>query len=210
MHDAGPRFQAMADDLRRNPRVELISAELSDPATESEIETARALAGGALPAGVEEFYRQLNGFRLEWRHVVAEISHGDLSDYGFVNILPITEVFSDWRGVTWFGDDSDEYRAVKPFDMFVPEACAAMIQPEGESPRGTVAYHYFGEELDDTGYSFDEYLERLLAARGFWYWIQALCADRQKSTAVTDFRRIMPLIFDDYDDRLFQPARRET
>ena len=204
MRDARARFEAMLDDLRRNEQVEILSAELGAPASAAELEAARELAGGELPAGVEEFYAQLNGFQLEWRHTVAQVTHGDLADHGVVDLVPIGEAFGDWRGVTWFSDD-DEYRVVKPFDTFVPEACAAFIKPDDQPATGTVAYHYFGEELHDTRYSFDEYAERLLAARGFWYWIKALCADLQDSTEVAGFRRAMPLIFDDYDDRLFQP-----
>jgi hypothetical protein len=205
MRDARDRFQAMIDDLRRNPNVRVATADMADPASSAEIEAATELAGGYLPAGVAEFYSQLNGIQLEWRHTVAKVRHGDESDKGLIDILPITEVFGDWEGVTWFGDDDDEYRSVKPFDMFVPEACTAFIQPPGKRPADTVAYHYFGEELHVTGYKFDEYLERLLASRGFWYWIQALCPDLQDSSEVADFRRAMPLIFDDYDDSLFQP-----
>ncbi len=195
----------MVEDLERNPNVEVLSADVAAPAAADDVETARHLAGGALPTGVEDFFGEIGGFRLEWRHTIAGIRQGDLSDHGFVNLLPIREVFGDWRGVTWFGEQDSEFRAVKPFDMFVPEACAAFVQPEGGQPAGTVAYHYFGEELYDTGYAFDEYLVRLLASRGFWYWIQTLCAGLEASTEAEAFRRAMPLIFPDYDDSLFRP-----
>lgn len=204
MRNARARFVAMVDGLRDNPKVDVASVNVPRPASQQDIAAAARLAGGALPDGVAEFYAEMNGFKLDWRHTVAEVSQGDQSDHGLVNILPIGEVFGDWRGVTWFSDD-DEFRPVKPFDMFTPEACAAFIKPDGRPPAGTVAYHYFGEELHDTGYSFDEYLDRLLASRGFWYWVQALCRDLQASAEVTAFRRVMPLIFDDYDNQLFQP-----
>ncbi|MFC0597406.1 hypothetical protein [Streptomyces palmae] len=116
------------------------------------------------------------------------------------------EVFGDWGGVTWFSSQGDQrFRGVKPFDMFVPESCAALLQPPGETPGDTVAYHSFGQEVHDTGYTFDEYLERLLAARGHWYWIQTLCPGKQHSIEVEAFRWNMPYIFPDYDDRLFRP-----
>lgn len=200
------RFTSMIDDLRTNPQVEMISVTLSPPATRADLDAAAELAGGMLPTGTEDFYSELDGVQLEWRHTVPAISKGDLSDHGLVNILPIREVFGDWRGVTWFGADNDEFRPVKPFDMFVPEACAAFIQPAGEPPAASVSYHYFGEELHVTGYTFDEYLVRLLASRGFWYWIQTLCPGLESSTEVTAFRQAMPQIFDDYDDRLFRPG----
>ncbi len=204
MRETRARFASMVDELRSNPSIEVISVTVAAPATSADLDAARALAGGTLPAGTEDFFSELNGFQLEWRHTVAAISHGDLSDHGMVNILPIGEIYGDWRGVTWF-DDDDELRAVKPFDMFVPEACAAFLQPDGEPPSDSVAYHYFGDEPRATGYTFDEYLERLLASRGFWYWIQTLCPGLESSTEVTAFRHVMPQIFPDYDDRLFHP-----
>jgi hypothetical protein len=207
MHGARELFTAMVGDLQRNPNVEVLVAEMTEPAAGEDILAARRLADGELPPGVEDFFSEIGGFRLEWRHTVADISHRDLSDHGVVNILPITEIFGDWRGVTWFGEDTDEFRAVKPFDMFVPEACAAFVQPEGEQPKSTVAYHYFGEELHDTRRTFDEYLVRLLASRGFWYWIQTLCPGLENSAEVTAFRQAMPRIFADYDDSLFQPRQ---
>jgi hypothetical protein len=205
MREARASFLSMVEELRGNPNIEVLTAEMAEPTSRDDIESARHLAGGELPPGVGDFFAEIGSFHLEWRHTLAAISHGDLSDHGVVNILPITEIFGDWRGVTWFGEDEDEFRAVKPFDMFVPEACTAFVQPEGEPPTPSVAYHYFGEELHDTGYTFDDYLERLLASRGFWYWIQTLCPGLESSAEVTAFRRAMPQIFTDYDDRLFQP-----
>ena len=205
MHGARELLASMVGDLRQNPNIEVLTVEMAEPPSLDDIELARRLAGGELPPGVGDFFGEIGGFRLEWQHTVAVISHGDLSDHGLVNILPITEIFGDWRGVTWFGEDTAEFRAVKPFDMFVPEACAAFVKPEGEPPASSVAYHYFGEELHDTGYTFDEYLERLLASRGFWYWIQTLCPGLESSPEVTAFRQAMPQIFTDYDDRLFHP-----
>jgi hypothetical protein len=199
------RVTAMTDALRSNPNVEVISVAIAPPAPQADLDAATELAGGALPAGTAGFYRELNGFQLEWRRSTSATSRSDLSDHGLINILPISDIFRDWRGVTWFGEDDDEFRAVKPFDMFVPEACAAFLQPVGEPAGASVAYHYFGEECYDTSYSFEEYLERLLASRGFWYWIQTLCPGLESSAEVTAFREIMPQIFPDYDDGLFRP-----
>ncbi|MFD8787382.1 hypothetical protein [Kitasatospora sp. NPDC059599] len=201
MTTARTRLDAMIADLERNPRVELLEATVAPPTPPSEIEHAVRLADGRLPAGVEAFYREVGAVRLRWRHTVPELRHGDLSDQGLVHLLPLGEVFGDWRGVTWHSPEDQEYRRVRPFDMFVPEACAALLPP-----LDSVHYHYFGEELYDTGYSFDAYLDRLLASRGYWYWPQTLCRELQDSTEVTAFRRAMPVLFADYDDALFQPA----
>jgi hypothetical protein len=163
---------------------------------------------GALPTGVEDFYRELNGFKLEWEHTVESIKQHDFSDRGFIELLPITDVFQSWEGTTWFSDleSGDAYRPVKPFDYFQPEACAAFYEMPGEPPDERVYYHAFGEMLECTNYSFPEYLERLLASRGYFYWIVTLCSSLQSTREAVIFRRHMPLIFDDYDDALFYPG----
>jgi hypothetical protein len=211
MRNARARLVDMVEDLERNPNVEVLDVVLHGPTAKEDIATATRLANGRLPAGVEEFYREVGSFRLEWRHAVAEIQAGDLSDEGMINILPVAEVFGDWVGATW-EPESEEFRPVKPFDMFVPEACAAFLLPEKTEisdvfrrPGDSVAFHSFGAELCDTGYTFDEYLQRLLAARGYRYWLKTLCPGAQHSTETQDFRGRMPRIFPDHDDSLFHP-----
>lgn len=200
------RFEAMITALERNERVAINSVAFKDPAHTDEIHSARQAAGGTLPAGVEGFFAEMNGFSLEWEHTIPSIKEHSDADKGLINILPIGEIFTDVPGRTWFdGSGGDIYRPIKPIDLFTSEACAAFYQPAGQSPEATICFHYFGEGTCKTGYTFVEYVERLLAARGFWYWIQTLCAETQDNPEVAAFRQKMPLIFDDYDDRLFQP-----
>ena len=59
--------------------------------------------------------------------------------------------------------------------------------------------------MEDTRLTFPEYLDRLSASRGFFGWLKALCGGLQNRLDVHDFRRKMPLIFDDYDDAVFRP-----
>jgi hypothetical protein len=205
--DFRKKLEAMVEGLRTNPRVRILEALLADPAAPAEIEQARDLAKGSLPAGVEELYRQMNGFRLRWEHCVERLRKHSDADRGFVNILPLLTVFGDWEGLTAPAGSAggDEHRPVKPVDDFIPEACAALYQEPGRAPRGTVYYHVYGKSLEDTAHTFPEYLERLLVSRGYFYWIQTLCPAHQASAAVKDFRHDMPLLFDDYDDALFHP-----
>src|SRR5262245_10066067 len=203
------RFESMAEELRSNRNVRVIKLALGRPAARAEIASAERRAGGALPDGVERFYREMNGFSLEWEHTVESIRSHDSSDRGFVELLPIGRVFASWRGQTWFADieGGETYRPVKPFDRFQPEACAAFYQPPGKAPEDRVYYHYFGEILEATGYTFPEYVDRLLASRGFFYWIVTLCAGLQSTREATSFREKMPLISDDFEAALFPPAR---
>ncbi|MFJ4189309.1 hypothetical protein [Kitasatospora sp. NPDC089509] len=201
MIDPRARLTAMIADLERNPRVELLEATLAPPTPPADLESAVRQADGRLPAGVEAFYREVGAVRVTWRHTVPELLNDDLSDQGLINLLPLHQVLGDWQGITWHSEEDQEFRAVRPFDRFTSEACAAFVPP-----RDSVHYHYLGEELHDTGYSFDAYLERLIASRGFWYWPQTLCPGLEKTEEVTAFRHVMPAVFPDYDDSLFHPA----
>jgi len=206
------RFELMAESLKANPAVNIIELVFNPPASDTEIEQAKKQAGGALPAGVERFFKEMNGFTLEWEHTIEAIKQGGDFDKGFIKILPILDIFGTWKNITWFEgiEEGDEYRSVKPLDHFIPEACAAFYQAPGEAPQNTVYYHYLGEYLENTGYTFEEYIDRLLASRGYFYWIQTLCAGQQRSHQVAAFRKNMPLIFHDYNDDLFRPIKTAT
>lgn len=192
------RFQQMVDSLRANSRVRVIKSEFDPPATSDEIETARKAAGGHLPEGLESLCRELNGFRLEWHHTIPEIAHHDQSDGGFINLLPIREIFAERKGDTWFENAA-------PFDVFQPEACACFRQEPGAAVEDDVRYQYSGEEPGPPLCTFPQYLDRLLESRGYWYWIRAL--QPEASTEAQNFLSAMGKIFPDFRADLFQPKR---
>ncbi|GAA2977893.1 hypothetical protein JCM13580A_27570 [Streptomyces drozdowiczii] len=196
MSNARDRLDALVAELRENPRVELLNHELTDPLPADRI---GGLADG-LPAGVAEFYREVGSFTLEWRS-----TEGDGANRGVAGILPLDRVLGDWSGITWFPNGEQEFRPVVPFDFFTPEACAAFERGEDGTFAEKVSYHYFGEELAPTGRTFTEYVDLLIASRGYWYWPKTLCAGYEDSAEVTGFRQDMPRIFPDYDDTLFRP-----
>lgn len=202
-----PRFQRMVAELRAHPRIEVTEARVSRGASRPELEAARGAAGGRLPEGVEDFYSEMNGFVLEWEEGGGRAGGGGDIVKGSVEILPVRELTKDWLGVTWFAFEGGErFKGVKPFDFFSSEACAALVRsgPEGFAP--TVHYHYLGELLCDTGYGFTEFIDRLLNARGFWYWVESLCPDTRKSPEAKNFLRQMPLLFEDFQPALVRPG----
>ncbi|MEW2176329.1 hypothetical protein AB0890_08360 [Streptomyces sp. NPDC005406] len=205
MSNARHRLDSLIAELRENPRVELLDHALTEPLPSDRISRIIEESGSRLPDGVEEFYRQVGSFRLDWRCTVPEIQQGDSSDHGVVDILPIDRVLGDWSGVTWFPTGEQEFRPVVPFDFFTPEACVAFERGDGGVFGEKLSYHYFGEELTSMNRTFGEYVELLIASRGYWYWPKTLCAGHEDSAEVADFRRNMPLIFPDYDDAMFQP-----
>lgn len=194
MTDARVRLEAMLTDLRANPRVEITEARIGAPTPPEELARFAAIA----PPGVLDFYRSAGSFTLSWRHTVESLAQGDLSDTGSVSIIPIAEVYGDWEGSVWFPGD-ERFRDVRPFDTFIPEACAAF------HTGPTVAYHYYGEGVHDTGRDFGGWFELMLASRGFWYWIETLCAETTGSHQAEAFRAVMPEVFPGVDLSRFAP-----
>ncbi|KAH7110512.1 hypothetical protein B0J13DRAFT_534532 [Dactylonectria estremocensis] len=211
------RLERMAESLQQHPNIRVTEAKISASAPQSEIDEAKKYANGRLPSGVEKFYKQVGSFRLEWELISPEMAIGDIPSTGHIRILPILEIFGDnWRDITWFPlpnyvepTPDDEWRLrfrnVLPFDFFIPEACMCFIQEPAGTPEDYVAYHYFGEELYKTRYTFGDYVERLLASHGYWYWMETLCSESADSAQVDSYRANMPRIFAGYDDSLFQP-----
>ncbi|KAL2867228.1 uncharacterized protein BJX67DRAFT_108357 [Aspergillus lucknowensis] len=229
------RLQSLIESLQSNPNISVTEAAIGEPATQTEIREARRAAGGYLPPGLEEFYSQVGSFKLEWAYngpellapSASELSWSDLALRGTVDIIPITEIFAGWKGGGWEGilwfptgdedEDEDEeswrytYRHLKPIDMFIPEAYTVLVGPkdktEGARFSDHVAYHYCGEGLEETRYTFAEYVERMIVCRGYWYWVTSLCASEVErgSLEVQELKTVAPQIFPDMDLDLFVP-----
>jgi hypothetical protein len=197
------RIQELFQSLQTTPNIVVKNIEIAPPATSEQIGTARWCAEMKLPQGVEDFYLELNGFSLEWE------STGSTSATGSIQFLPIERIFGNWKETTWFDDfeGGDRFKVVKPFDFFQPEACAAFWQESDKAPQDQVYFHYLGEDLVPTGYSFLEYIDHLIASRGYNYWLLSLCAESQKNPEVKQFREKMPILFPDYSDNLFVPRK---
>lgn len=201
--------ERLVQQLEADPRIRLADARIEPPASDAAIEEAREAAGGRLPAGVEAFYRELDGFFLAWERPVEEPGAGDPNDGGCIHLLSIDRVFADPKDAIWFGGNGgggSRHRPVRPFDQFEPEACAAFYQPEGDAVEDGVRFHVAGEMLAETGHGFEAYLERALAARGFWHWIHTLVAETADSAQAEAFRDKGPRLFPDLDLELFRPG----
>ncbi|MFC5449799.1 hypothetical protein [Paenibacillus aestuarii] len=197
-------FMTMVDKLQADPRIRVTQAVFNPPAPLEDMEFAKEQCHGVLPEGCQSFYEAMNGLTIEWHmNEPNPISN----DRGTIRILPIRQVFGSWQGATWFPEPRPDtkYQAVKPFDHFVTEACAAFKVRPQKPAESTVYFHYFGEASVNTRYSFTEYLERLLVSRGYWYWIQALSRETADNPEAKAFRQGASRLFDDYEDTWFVP-----
>lgn len=205
-----PRFREMVAELAGNSQLKVVHFKILPPARPAEIKAAQKLAGGSLPEAMEAFYSEMNGFRLRWSRAQDPNDPESKNDRGAVDILPLQEVLEDWKDSIWFEFEGGErYKPVKPLDFFVEEACSALVLNDGTGIKPAIYYHYLGEFLCDTGYSFGEYIERLLTARGYWYWITTLCLETCKGPQAQNFLRRMPALFPDFQPALFQPGVKE-
>lgn len=203
------KFRAMAEGLKSNPSINVVRCVFNPPATEDELDGARREFD--LTPAMLDFYSRANGLSIQWeRRGAKEIPRGGLAA-GYIELLPVEEVFGDWKGVIYF-DEDDEYRPLRPFDFFVEEACAALYVDGSADPE--VYYHYLGEEARGLGVNFEGYLELLLKSRGFWYWQRAVAApdprqpDARMSVEEANFREFMPQLFPDFDPAAFRRAGR--
>lgn len=202
-----PGFEKLIAELKNNSKINLTRYLVSAPAAETEINAVEQTLRIDLPSDMKQFYREMNGFILEWNIIDFDPASTDQTNSGCINILPISQVFKSWKGVTWFdGENGDVYKAVKPFDFFQPEACSAFLIHNEKCVAPTIYYHYLGETLYDTGYEFSGYIQRLLAAKGFFYWLESLCVECQGTPQTQQFFEAMPNLFDNFNRRIFIPG----
>jgi hypothetical protein len=199
------QFHLMTDALKNNPAIDVIVCEFNSPATEEELDEARNHLN--LSPAFIDFYSQANGIQIQWeRRDQKEISNGGLAA-GYINLLPIQDIFGDWKDIIYFNED-DIYKPLHPIDFFSDEACAALYLDGVDNPA--VYYHYLGEEMSPLGVDFAGYLELLLKSRGFWYWHKAIAQPEYFnpyapiSVEERNFREIMPQLFPDFDPSDFQ------
>ena len=201
-----PQFYAMVDQLNDHPDITITDIHFPDPASSMIVQLAKDLFVGSFPEGMEAFYREMDGFHLEWE-CSREAGAFNWPVVGAIEILPLSEVLKDWHGVTWFDfEEGERFKAVKPLDFFVEEACSALLYSEEAGFSRTIYYHQLGEALFNTGYDFYNYIERLVAARGFWYWVETLCPETRESPQARNFFIQMPLLFEDFNPELFVPG----
>lgn len=204
--DYRARIEQLCQELKAHPKITLKQAFLGPPVPEYELASYKHQAGGALPRGLEALWQQVSYVDIEWSCLNPTPFIGEHELTGSVHILPPSKTFQSWEDVLWFDflERAHPYRSLHPFDFFIPEACTALYvqDPEGSHE---LYYHYCGEELHPTGLDVEQWFERMLMARGAWYWIEACCVEGQGSPQVEWLFEALPKLFKDFDPTLFSP-----
>lgn len=194
------RFEDLIAQLRSNKKLTVTASEINSPATAKQLANAERALGAPLPAALRSLYSELNGLKFAWSH------RQDDSINGAIHIQPLETLVGEWKGIVWFDrKGGDEFRDVLPLDFFVAEACAAVKRSQGATE---IHYHYLGEELFATGYTVEEFLDRLIESRGYRYWIHTLVREEMRSEEAQDFLERAPEVFGKLAAKLFEPKAR--
>lgn len=191
----------MVSQLKSHPLIEVDAVTIGKPAQAAQLALLEPYQGTEMGDALRAFYTEMNGFSLSW-HTRKRV--GTASVMGTIQLWAVERVFENRDGQPPYPDQPSGDQAFKPFDFFVPEACAAFLLPTGNK-TSNVYFNYFGERPIDTGRSFAEYLECLLQSRGFWYWIQSLSTETAMNPEAERFLQIAPKLFADFDPALFEP-----
>ncbi|MBE9257576.1 hypothetical protein [Dolichospermum sp. LEGE 00246] len=204
------QFRSMLKMLEEHPDINVVVCNFNPPATIEELNAAKRYFN--LTPAMIDFYSQANGIQICWeRKSNKKPPRGGLAA-GYINLLPVEEVFNDWKDIIYFSE-ADPQKPLHPLDFFIEEACAAFYLDGSDNPK--VYYHYCGEEMSSLGVDFEGYLKLLLKSRGFWYWHTAIAQPQYVNPYVpisveeSNFREIMPQLFPDFDASDFQRLNNE-
>lgn len=204
------QFHSMVADLENNVTINVVKCKFNPPATKEELNTTQSYFNPT--KAMIDFYSEANGITIQWeRKKQKKNADGGLAA-GYINLLPIQQVFKDWGNIIYF-DKNNFSKPLHPLDFFIDEACAALYLDGSNNPK--VYYHYLGEEMSPLGVDFKGYLKLLLKSRGFWYWHKAIAQAEYVNPYVAmsveerNFREIMPQLFPDFDASDFQRLNKE-
>ncbi len=177
------RFQAVIDEIRACPVLELSDAEMGPPTDPAVLAAAKKRAGGAWPMGMTELYSETSFVRLAYSFRDAP---SDLQTGGAIDLPTVDDVWDHeaHEGQIWFSDpelDHPDLRRIRPIDRFVPEQYATLYPVPSDTPP---LVHLFNcnEDLSVTDLTYHDWLELLLLSRGAYYWLSELVVPRTPDT----------------------------
>ncbi|MBD2136529.1 SMI1/KNR4 family protein [Anabaena sp. FACHB-1237] len=199
------QFHSMVASLKNNPAIDVYLCNFNSPATEEELKEAQSKFN--LTPAMIDFYNEANGISIQWEKLGEKEVPGGGLIAGMIDLLPVQEVFRDWKDNIYFEED-DPCKPLHPLDYFIGNACAALYLDGSDNPE--VYYYYRGERMRPLGVDFEGYIQLLLKSRGFWYWPLAIAGSEDANPSAPmsreerNFREIMPQLFPDFDASDFQ------
>ncbi len=211
------RFESLVSDLQSHPKVTIQTATIGPPTDPAVLVAAQKIAGKAWPSGMTAFFEQMSSVSIAFVAAGTNASGGPCEVRGTIAIPRVEDMF-DYAGLeeeTWFDflESDHPFHLIRPLDRFVPEAYAVLypvnINPAANAVQSRVMYHFCGEELWETGMSFEQYIDFLLITRGIHYSIKLKVGPRGASTWVEEMHDAAHRLFPDFDpNALAAPTRR--
>ena len=129
--------------------IEVLQVRIAEPAPAEVLAHLARVCAGGLPAGLADFYGELDGFFVDWVQTSAPDRPGAEPASGRINVRPAAEVFGPGPGLQ-FLDEDVRFRPVRP-DIFTSEACGAFLQGPDMAVSDELHLHVFGEGTSPPG-----------------------------------------------------------
>lgn len=200
------RLRAAVAALEADPRFEIVHFDVGPPATEGEIEAARAFL--PMPDDLLALYRSANGVRLRWIATDEALPGGE--KVGSIQLMTLDYVFSSSGDESYRPPGGDEGPQLHVFDYFHEVNCVGLAW-HAQTPSAPVLYYqeeYTSLPLELT---CAQWLEAILHSRGLMHGALAMSYDVSGRRCWTvdgdEFKQSAAVLFSDYDPRfLFRDA----
>ncbi len=214
-------FEAMISQVKDNRFLNLKTALLAKPSPKPALEFIENDYKIKYPKEFRDFMLEISvGVKIKW-----EVSEAAITDLklegeerfmnGQVSICGAREMVfgvgrSYWKDIFWFdqvnSELNDQLKRFAPFDLADGFRCVTGFLKEGDDETGYVISDQLylnreNKELIPHPFTFEEYLEFLLKAKGYSGLLA--CYNDPFDEEHKRFMKVMPLLFDDFDKDYF-------
>ncbi len=215
------QIELMIGRLKTNHLISLKVAEIVDPVSKESIDRIEKRYKVEFPDVYKKFIqKEAVSVAVQWN--IAETARDMLKLIGeecFMNgrissYDPRTMIMDHdngrWKDIFWFdqidSELNDQLKRFVPFDLADGFRCVTGFMKEGDEKNGYVISNQLylnreNEELIPHPFTFEEYLEFLLKAKGYSGLLA--CYNDPFDEEHKRFMKVMPLLFDDFDKDYF-------
>ncbi len=215
------QFEKMISEMKNNPLIKLKVAVLGDPVSQDLIDFNENEYRVKFPTTYKDLIlSEILSIALVWE--INEAARENLKLLGEERFMkgkintcdPITMISDNdnnyWKDIFWFdqinSELNDQLKRFVPFDLADGFRCVTGFMKEGNEKDGYVISDQLylnreNEELIPHPFTFEEYLEFLLKAKGYSGLLA--CYNDPFDEEHKRFMKVMPLLFDDFDKDYF-------
>ncbi|MCU0439248.1 MAG: hypothetical protein MUC49_15230 [Raineya sp.] len=210
------RLQEMIMSLQKNPNVDILEVKINEGIDEEKLQNLLANHQKKhkidLPQSFINLYRQINGFKLEWKPKKEMLVEMDGEpekwnlDTCYTEFFPLQNVLIDTKDEVYWDDEETELKMA--FQFYIDYE----MEMQGTWLLGTgkKLYLYYidnqGEDVREIKLDFEIFFELYLASRGFFCWQEAILPKIETLQDINYevFHAWMPALFTDFKPELFK------